>query len=268
MLSLIMSRAIANGLPEYLSHRNGIVRKSSIKTLQRCTQLPRKNTSYPIISQEQYVQALKALLRLSQTMYLQLHVTASPISFQLCRKNIFLNDGEGLISNLDNTDMVKLGKCITNTSIVLWNSTDVVNHCPYRRVGKFETMRYGDHFIINELQASFVLDKKDNTTITTNCRLTNPYLMKETSLKTMKILRKNQNEKQHNSYLWWRLLQKRHSIQIILVFLRSLFCFSRERKSNPIDIIVLPTESKRTQVPVRLNTFSYRPEDPPIKLPH
>ncbi|VDN57691.1 unnamed protein product [Dracunculus medinensis] len=65
------------------------------------------------------------------------------MNFVLVEGEIFLNDGEGLISNLDNIDhcMVKLGKCITKTSIGLWNSTDVVNNCPYRRVGKFENSK-------------------------------------------------------------------------------------------------------------------------------
>ncbi|EJD76718.1 hypothetical protein LOAG_16393 [Loa loa] len=102
----------------------------------------------------------------------------STTNFVLTEGEIFLYEGRGLVSNLDNTDhcMVQRGKCITNTSIVLWSSNDVVSHCLYRRVGSFGAMKYGDHFVINELQVSFIIDK-ENTIITTNCGSDNPHLM-------------------------------------------------------------------------------------------
>ncbi|KAL3997521.1 hypothetical protein ACH3XW_11240 [Acanthocheilonema viteae] len=86
----------------------------------------------------------------------------STTNLVLTEREIFLNDGMGFISNLEHQGhgSVKVGKCITNTSIVLWNSTDAFKQCPYRKVGRYEAIRHGDHFSIDDLQASFVIDKK------------------------------------------------------------------------------------------------------------
>ncbi|EJW84578.1 hypothetical protein WUBG_04513 [Wuchereria bancrofti] len=49
----------------------------------------------------------------------------------LSEDEIFSYDVRGLVSNPDNIEncMVQKRKCITNVNIVLWNSTDAINHC-------------------------------------------------------------------------------------------------------------------------------------------
>uniref|UniRef100_A0A1I8F0V3 Uncharacterized protein n=1 Tax=Wuchereria bancrofti TaxID=6293 RepID=A0A1I8F0V3_WUCBA len=80
----------------------------------------------------------------------------------LTEGEIFLYDGRGLVSQLDNIEncMVQKGKCITNISIVLWNSTDAINHCLYQRIKRLDATRYKNHFVIDELQASLIINEK------------------------------------------------------------------------------------------------------------
>uniref|UniRef100_A0A1I7VXF1 Uncharacterized protein n=1 Tax=Loa loa TaxID=7209 RepID=A0A1I7VXF1_LOALO len=96
------------------------------------------------------------------------------------------------------------------------------------------------------------------------------------------VIQSNQEELD-NVATHWRLITVCMSIVTIslviispkfkLTFLRSLFCFSRERNSNHKNVIVFPKESKLAQVldkenqvsVTRLNTLSYTPEDLPVK---
>ncbi|VDM15669.1 unnamed protein product, partial [Wuchereria bancrofti] len=104
----------------------------------------------------------------------------STINFVLTKGEILFYEGRGLVSNLDDTDkcMVQNGKCVINTSTVLWNSTEAVNQCPYKRIGRFNTIKYGNHFIIKELQSSFILDNETHSSTMKNCKFNNPYTMK------------------------------------------------------------------------------------------
>ncbi|EJW71649.1 hypothetical protein WUBG_17446 [Wuchereria bancrofti] len=104
----------------------------------------------------------------------------STINFVLIKGEIFFYEGRGLVSNLDDTDkcMIQKGECMINTSTVLWNSIEVINHCPYKRIGRFDTIRYGNHFIIKELQSLFILDNETHSSTMKNCKFNNPYPMK------------------------------------------------------------------------------------------
>uniref|UniRef100_A0A1I8EYQ5 Uncharacterized protein n=1 Tax=Wuchereria bancrofti TaxID=6293 RepID=A0A1I8EYQ5_WUCBA len=92
----------------------------------------------------------------------------------------FLSDGKRLVSNLDpmNNCMTQKEICITPISIVLWNNSDIINRCLYRKIGRFDAIKYENHLIIDELQSSFIIDGENKTFAATNCGLTNPYRMK------------------------------------------------------------------------------------------
>ncbi|EJW80541.1 hypothetical protein WUBG_08550 [Wuchereria bancrofti] len=93
----------------------------------------------------------------------------STSNFALTEGEIFLYDGRELVSNLDDIRncMVQKGKCVTNTSIVSWNNTDATNHCLYRKIGRFDATRYGNHFVIDELQALLITKKTTQLPIPT-----------------------------------------------------------------------------------------------------
>ncbi|VDM93772.1 unnamed protein product, partial [Onchocerca ochengi] len=104
----------------------------------------------------------------------------STINFILIEGEILFFDGKYPVSNLDNTNHCKVqrGKCVTNTRIVLWNNTKATHQCLYNKVGRLDAMKYSYHFVINELQASFLMDKTDHTIIDTRCGFNNPHSMK------------------------------------------------------------------------------------------
>ncbi|VDM15827.1 unnamed protein product [Wuchereria bancrofti] len=77
-----------------------------------------------------------------------------------------------------NNCMTQKEICITPISIVLWNNSDIINRCLYRKIGRFDAIRYENHLIIDELQSSFIIDGENKTFAATNCGLTNPYRMK------------------------------------------------------------------------------------------
>ncbi|KAL3993728.1 hypothetical protein ACH3XW_18760 [Acanthocheilonema viteae] len=57
---------------------------------------------------------------------------------------------------------------------IIPKSTNIAYIC----VGRFDAIRYGDHFVISELQASFVVDKANHTRTNSNCNFNYPYFMK------------------------------------------------------------------------------------------
>ncbi|VDM11870.1 unnamed protein product [Wuchereria bancrofti] len=90
----------------------------------------------------------------------------------LSEDEIFSYDVRGLVSNPDNIEncMVQKRKCITNVNIVLWNSTDAINHC----IEKLEDLTLRD-----ELQTSLIINEE---TIQSDDKLTTKQLlMMETS---------------------------------------------------------------------------------------
>uniref|UniRef100_A0AAF5RY31 DUF5641 domain-containing protein n=1 Tax=Wuchereria bancrofti TaxID=6293 RepID=A0AAF5RY31_WUCBA len=68
-------------------------------------------------------------------------------------------------------------KCITNTSIVLWDVEQITRKCLYSEVAIFNAQIYENNFIIDELQTSFVFSKENKTFRSGNCNFTNPSLM-------------------------------------------------------------------------------------------
>ncbi|OZC06448.1 hypothetical protein X798_06563, partial [Onchocerca flexuosa] len=213
---------IANGFPGYLltSLRNGTARNHQSKcytTKNGGHTLTRANARIPVVKYNSITRTVRTKTIVS---VVSDHTITLPFSYQLCQLMYLQKQMDGipfiqsynevqysygwegikcqstLISNLDNSHhcMVKLGNCITTVGIVLWNSTEIVNHCPDQKVEGFKIVQYGDHFILNELQIFLVIDNED--TIMTNCRFTNPYLMKGNIILHMDVENdKNSTEK-------------------------------------------------------------------------
>uniref|UniRef100_A0A1I7VZZ9 DUF5641 domain-containing protein n=1 Tax=Loa loa TaxID=7209 RepID=A0A1I7VZZ9_LOALO len=78
---------------------------------------------------------------------------------------IFIYDGKETVSDLDTIQhcLIQSGKCITNTSIVLWNETEAVSNCLYRKIGNYQARVFDTHIIVDELQMAFTF--KSNETI-------------------------------------------------------------------------------------------------------
>uniref|UniRef100_A8PL30 Uncharacterized protein n=1 Tax=Brugia malayi TaxID=6279 RepID=A8PL30_BRUMA len=86
---------------------------------------------------------------------------------------------EESFSNLDDIKdcLTQKGECITNTSIIIWNSNDTTNHVCIEKIGRFNATKYNKHFIIEEIQASLIIDENPHILNTKNCRFTSPLLM-------------------------------------------------------------------------------------------
>uniref|UniRef100_A0AAF5PQL4 Uncharacterized protein n=1 Tax=Wuchereria bancrofti TaxID=6293 RepID=A0AAF5PQL4_WUCBA len=101
-----------------------------------------------------------------------------PIARRTRRGSLLLYDGKGFLSDLKDTNhcSTQSGKCVLESSIVLWNNTQVTSNCLYKRIGKYNGQIYEEHVIIDELQTSFTFmgnEKIKNTT----CNFSNPHLM-------------------------------------------------------------------------------------------
>ncbi|KAL3998739.1 Integrase core domain family protein [Acanthocheilonema viteae] len=102
----------------------------------------------------------------------------STTNFLLQRGQILIYDGRKLVSDLESIEPcpTQTGKCITSSSIILWNETEIRKKCLYRKIGNFNARRYETHILIDELQTSFIF--KENETVTAkNCDFIDPYLM-------------------------------------------------------------------------------------------
>ncbi|MCP9257039.1 Integrase core domain containing protein [Dirofilaria immitis] len=228
-----------------------------------------------------------------------------------------------------------------------WSCDDIINQTvtmhmtnvyTHTHVG-IPTIKYGDHYVIDELQASSVIAKRKGGTLwiapcktgrkpfrtieftggllnkfeierinaelellshhhDTDSLVSSQYkddsiweeiaeqgkeLTNHVGQEVDQVIQFNQEELESVATNW-KLITICISIAVILliiiglkfklVFLQSLFCSSRRRNSDHKNIIILPTEPKLTQVSdkenqasvIRLNTFSYTPEDTPIRM--
>ncbi|VDM98441.1 unnamed protein product, partial [Onchocerca ochengi] len=102
----------------------------------------------------------------------------STTNFLLQQGQILIYDGRKLVSDLESIEQcpTQIGKCITSSSITLWNEIEAIIKCLYRRIRIFNARMYETHILIDELQTSFI--SKENETVTAaNCGFIDPYLM-------------------------------------------------------------------------------------------
>ncbi|VDN57552.1 unnamed protein product [Dracunculus medinensis] len=63
-----------------------------------------------------------------------------------------------------------------------WNCEEILNLKPLHRfmteIGRLDAQKYGNHFIIDELQTSFIFDEKNETITTRNCGFIDLHPMK------------------------------------------------------------------------------------------
>ncbi|VDO14235.1 unnamed protein product, partial [Brugia timori] len=159
-----------------------------------CEEIINKNATYHKVDTRTHVKipaikcsnitrtvCTKAFLRISLSMITNKEIQysygwlgvncQSTSNFILTQAVILQYDGRGY------KGLTQKGECITNTSIIIWNSKGTANHFLYRKIGRFKSKKYNKHFIIDELQASLIINENYHILNTKNYRFTSPFLM-------------------------------------------------------------------------------------------